>query len=322
MIRTPMLLIAATLLSGLQGAASSPDPFILAVVRDDGVILPVAAHDRGRWRTPWPGPAKVAEVPVRLDDCPLAWWGLDAPPTTWTLHAGGEASREIHTDGLTWVPSYCRQQVVVFSRQATRALPRPADGFRVPKQGVAVTAPVDVRLPRDVALDGTEARALLDVLQPAFNHEERMMLAGDWMTVMLSVGADERDRQPIVALSIHDIPDRSGIPRYFVELMRAYPRTRGPRDLRWCDEVTYMAGWVRRRRDDAIDLTLVTRGVTSCLIDTVQRAVPLAVVHADGDPVWVLEMTRPNSETIGIFRAPSGDAPEFLAGRPLGLCER
>ncbi len=74
------------------------DAFVLAVVRDDGVMLPVATHDRGRWRTPWPGPAKEAEVPVRFEDCPLAWWGLPAPPREWTLHVPGESPRQVTAD--------------------------------------------------------------------------------------------------------------------------------------------------------------------------------------------------------------------------------
>ena len=66
----------ALLAPALPLAAPNAAPFLLALVRDDGVMLPIASHDRGRWRMPWPLPAKEADVPVRLEDCPLAWWGL------------------------------------------------------------------------------------------------------------------------------------------------------------------------------------------------------------------------------------------------------
>lgn len=316
------LVIAATWLAPVALDAAPPsDAFVLAVVRDDGVMLPVATHDRGRWRSPWPGPAKEAEVPVRLEDCPLAWWGLPAPPREWTLHAPGESPRLVTVDRVTWVLSYCRQQVVLHSRAATRPLLRMADGARAPKYGVAAAGPAQVELPRTVAPDSDEARSLMDALQGTFNREERLMLAGDYFAVYTpSVDADTRDRMPVGAITISEGPGRSGSPTYFVELERRYPR-RYPAHLRWCDEVTYMAGWVRRGGDGRLDLTLVTRAVTSCLLDTAQRAAPLAVVRTPRGPAWLLELSRPDSEVLGIFLAPEGDEPEPLVIREIGRCE-
>ena len=108
--------------------------------------------------------------------------------------------------------------------------------------------PAQVDLPRAVAPESDEARMLLDALQGTFNREERLMLAEDYFAVYTpSVDADERDRMPVRAITIHEGPGRNGSPTYFVELERRYPR-RQPERLRWCDEVTYMAGWVRRAR--------------------------------------------------------------------------
>ncbi len=316
------LVIAAAWLAPVAlGAAPPSDAFVLAVVRDDGVMLPVATHDRGRWRTPWPGPAKEAEVPVRIEDCPLAWWGLPTPPREWTLHAPGESPRQVTVDGVTWVLSYCRQQVVLHSRAATRALLRTADGARAPKYGVAVAGPGQVELPRAVAPDSDEARSLMDALQGTFNREERLMLARDYFAAYTpSVDADTRDRMPVGAITIHEGAGRTGSPTYFVELERRYPR-RQPAHLRWCDEVTYMAGWVRRGGDGRLDLTPVTRAVTSCLLDTAQRAAPLAVVRTPRGPAWLLELSRPDFEVLGIFLAPEGDEAEPLVIREIGRCE-
>jgi hypothetical protein len=318
------LLIAAVWLAPMVMDAAPPSPsdaFVLAVVRDDGVMLPVAAHDRGRWRTPWPGPAREAEVPVRLEDCPLAWWGLASPPRDWTLHVPGEAPRPVTVDGVTWTLSYCQQQVVLRSRSATRPLLRSAHGLRAPKYGVAVAGPASVMLPRAVAPESDEARSLLDALQGTFNREERLMLAEDYFAVYTpSVDADTRDRMPVRALTISEGEGRRGEPAFFVELERRYPR-RFPAQLRWCDEVTYMAGWVRRGGDGRLDLTPVTRAVTSCLLDTAQRAAPLAVVRTPRGPVWLVELFRPDSEVLGVFLAPEGDDPEPLVIRPIGRCE-
>jgi hypothetical protein len=315
-----LVLAAALLAPGAARAAPPPPPFVIALVRDDGVMLPIAAQDRRRWRAPWPGPAREAEVPVRLDDCPLAWWGVPAAPRDWTLHVPGEAPRAVTADRMTWVRSYCRQQVALHSRDATRPLLRPPDGARAPKYGVAVAGPAEVTLPRVVAPESDEARQLLDGVQRAFNREERLMLARDYFAVFEpSVRAEERDRMPVQALTIHAGPGHAGS-IYCVELARAYPRRR-PEHLRWCDEVTYMSGWVRRGKGDTPALTLITRAVTSCLFDTTQRAVPHAVIQSPGGPVWMLELYRPDSEVVGLFRAPKDENPEPILLRDIGRCE-
>lgn len=296
-------------------------PFTVAVVRDDGVVLPVATHDRGRWRTPWPTPAKEAEVPVRIDDCPLAWWGLPSAPTDWTLLAAGEIPRRIRMDRVTWVPWYCQQQVVLHSREATRGLMRLPDGFRTPKHAVAVAGDASIELPREIAIGSPEAAALLDAVQRPFNQQERLMLAGDFFGRYASpVSAEARDRMPVRALSIHEGPGRKGDRIYFVELERRYPR-KYPADLQWCDEVTYMAGWVRRGNDEQLDLTLLDRTVTSCLLDNVLRAAPHAIAHTARGPAWIVETYRPMFASIGVFLAPDGDDPELLVLRPAGRCE-
>jgi hypothetical protein len=313
-----IFVLAASLMAPVVLLAAAPsDAFVLAIVRDDGVMLPVATHDRGRWRMPWPGPAKEAEVPVKVTDCPLAWWGLPTAPGEWTLHVPGESPRSITPDSTTWVQTYCRQQVVLHSRAATRPLLRMADGARAPKHGVASAGPARVLFPRIVAPDSPEERTLLDALQVTFNREERLMFALDYMTVIRD--AEERERVPVEAIAIHQGPGRGG-PSYFVELMRRYPRKK-PEQLRWCDEVTYMAGWIRQSDDERLDLTPITRSVTSCLLDTTQRASPLAVVETAKGPVWLLELYRPDAEVLGVFLAPDGDDPEPLLIREIGRCE-
>jgi len=319
-VLSSILIAAALLAPAAPLAAPQPPPFVLALVRDDGVMIPIASHDRGRWRTPWPGPAKEAEVPVRLEDCPLAWWGLPSAPRAWTLHVPGETPRTVSADRMTWIRSYCRQQVALHSRDATRPLLRAPDGARAPTYGVAVAGPADVTLPRLVEPGSGEARQLLDGLQQAFNREERLMFAQDYLSVFApSVKSEDRDRLPLQALSIHAGPGRTG-PTYFVELARAYPR-RAPGHLRWCDEVTYMSGWVRRGRNDTLDLTLITRAVTSCLFDTTQRAEPHVIVQTPRGPVWILDLYRPDSEVIGLFQAPKDEDPEPILIREIGRCE-
>lgn len=303
-----------------SAADAQPPPFSVAVVRDDGVLIPVSTHDRGRWRMPWPGPQKEAEVPVRIEDCPRAWWGLREAPRVWTLHAADEPPRPITVDRPIWIASYCQQQVALASRQAARSWWRAPDGLRAPKHGVAIAGgDAGLVLPRQVPVDSPEARGLLDALQRPFNTHERLMLAADYFAVHTpSVEAEQRDRMPVQALGIAAGPGRDG-DLYFVELQRRYPRAR-PEHLQWCDEVTFMAGWVRRSADGQLDLTLIERAVTSCLLDSVLRATPLAVLRTGRAPVWLVEVYRPDSEGYGLYEAPASDEVLPLAYRTIGSC--
>lgn len=317
-----IVVFAIVLLAPVVLAMARPsDAFVIAIVRDDGVMVPVAVQDRGQWRGPWPGPVKEAVVPLTLDDCPRAWWGGRETPREWTLHVPDASPRVIKTDAITWVQSYCKQQVALHSRAAMRPSLRPAVGARAPKYGVATAGPARVVLPRRIEPESPEARALLDALQVTFNKQERLMLALDYFAVHTpSLDRDARDRLPIEAISIHQGPGRDG-DVYFVEIARRYPR-RKPEELRWCEEVSYMAGWVRRKDDRELDLTLLVRAVTSCLLDTTQRAEPLAIVHTSRGPMWLLELYRPDSEVVGIFRAPDSDAVEPQLIRTMGRCDR
>jgi len=311
--RLPLLLLLLRCLTpGAVRAAPGPDTFLLAIVRDDGLVRPVAVHARGRWRSPWPAPVKEAEVPVRLEDCPLAWWGTDSPPLSWTLHTSEAAPQPLPIDGITWVPTYCQQQVVLRSRAGIRQPLRPADGLRAHKRGVAVAGEAQLTVPRQIDQDSAEARALLDAVQPLFNRDERLMLAGDYFAVYTpSVDGNARDRMPVEALGIYEGPGRTGGPVYFVELQRRYPR-RAPADLQWCDEVTYMSGWIYRGDGDRIETSLISNDVTSCTLDSVVRAIPHAVVETARGPVWLLEEYRPNGEAFALYLAPDRQGVEPL----------
>ena len=175
-------------------------------------------------------------------------------------------------------------------------------------------------LPRPVPPDDPEAAALLDAVHTAFNREERLLLAGDYFAVYSpSVPASERDRMPLRAIAIHAGPGRDGEQAYFVELERRYPRDR-PERLRWCDEVTYMTGWAHRGANDRLELSSIAMDVTSCLLDTVVRAVPRAILDTPKGPVWLVEEYRPDAEAFGLYLAPDRDGATLLARRFAGSC--
>ena len=66
---------------------------------------------------------------------------------------------------------------------------------------------------------------------------------------------------------------------------------------------------------------LVTRAVTSCLLDTTQRAEPHAIVQTPRGPVWMLEMYRPDARGRRDCSArPADEDPEPILIREIGRC--
>jgi hypothetical protein len=66
-----------------QPSSGSTGHLVVAVVRNDGLLLPFAAFDGRKWSAPWPGEiggSASPELPVSLGSVPPKWWahgGLD-----------------------------------------------------------------------------------------------------------------------------------------------------------------------------------------------------------------------------------------------------
>ena len=190
-----------------------------------------AADRRAR---PRPLAHAVASCPPRKPTSPCGSRTARLPggacrrrPRAWTLHVPGESPRPVTADRMTWVP-------LVLPAAGGDAQPRrtrPCSGWPTARGRPSTASPWPATprstLPRSVSdLDSDEARTLLDALQQTFNREERLMLAQDYFAVFQpSVRAEDRDRMPVRALSIHAGPGHGG-PTYFVELIRSYPRRR------------------------------------------------------------------------------------------------
>ena len=67
---------------GVLHAADAP-AVTFAVLRGDGILIPIATRSGTRWTHTWPVPIKAADVPLGLDGIPKRWWGKPGAVTTW-----------------------------------------------------------------------------------------------------------------------------------------------------------------------------------------------------------------------------------------------
>jgi hypothetical protein len=90
MLRRTLLRAAAAIVSGAAvgaapgAAAQAPESFALAIVGEDGLLVPIARFDGTAWEKIWAEPN--AAVPASLEAVPTSWFPPDGrPPSQWHL---------------------------------------------------------------------------------------------------------------------------------------------------------------------------------------------------------------------------------------------
>ena len=76
--------LALCLAGGLGVLQAAYTPAVtIAVLRGDGVLVPIVTRTGNKWTNTWPVPLKAADVPLGLDGIPKRWWGKPGATTTW-----------------------------------------------------------------------------------------------------------------------------------------------------------------------------------------------------------------------------------------------
>jgi hypothetical protein len=75
--------VAAVLAAPAAAVLADDVRLSLGVLRRDGVLIPFASYDRGKWSVEWPGNPRGLSLPISLGTVPRKWWGPQPPSTTW-----------------------------------------------------------------------------------------------------------------------------------------------------------------------------------------------------------------------------------------------
>lgn len=304
----------------LSGVVAQRARFLVAVARDDGRLHPFGLVEGDTWKRAWTPVAKTAEVPIRLADIPSRWLG-DVPfSPTWRLHPDDGPPRDVTVTRATWAPSFCRQQVLLDTSDGARGELRPPMGPFVPKQGLAVLGDGRVQRPAHHDAASPVLAQLADALAPHVNRAEEWELRGRYLGIFVHpYPAEQRRLYPIHVVSLVEGPGPDGPVTYF-EAVRRYPREKDDPDLAWCDLVTYAAGWTHTRGDTPFEVSLTEVGITSCLLDSVRRRVPLGIVYVGRHPTWVFEERQASGERIAVYLPPGRRGEQEVLATPTGFC--
>lgn len=279
------------------GAQGAPSRFAVAVMRADGILIPFAAFDDGRWRAMWSGVERGRyDVPVSLPDIDEDWWRDLGPISTWRHVTPAGEAREVAVTGVRLVATPCDGDVGLQTDfQAGADLP-PERTAPYPKVGLATSVPVDVTPFVPLRPETSAWREAHEGMAEAFDDlETRQLVSMRWSH---PVSPRERRETPIELKAALHVPGSRFV---YVEAMRRYPDPNPPADAPPCPLVTYVQGFLWRNDRGRFEPVSMTTLVSYCHLEEAMYVWPLGAIERDGRRYWLAQLGGWTAEAYGVL---------------------
>jgi hypothetical protein len=331
----PILAIALAAGAAALAAADEP-PLTVAVLRGDGILIPIATRQGDRWVNRWPEPRKRLSVPVRLGDLPRRWWGKVEPTGSWHAWLVDGTQTLATVQRPAWYPSLCRRGIGLQTDVTARPPLPPPDTSPYPKLGIAATTRLPFR--RVETLEGGHrmgAALAAALARPVADAEARLYLqqhasenfrsapdtpphpsTGYTLTPPRSMPGTLR----VERLYRVPVADRRSLIYY--EAARRYPEpTPAPPPSPDCQGMTFASGWFVTTGDAVPDPLPVNIQLASCDYDGVLLLNPLGYMPTPRGALVIAEFTSWERELYVVLRArPDRLQPEMLLTTDGGRC--
>ena len=298
---------------GVLHAADAP-AVTIAVLRGDGILIPIATRSGSRWTHTWPVPIKAADVPLALDGIPKRWWGKPGPVATWhTWQIDGSVAR-VAVERPTWYLAHCLQGVGLKTSLTGRPPLPPPTTQPYPKLGLASSAPISFHRVEPVDQSDRLWMPIVDKVDAA------MKAAEDAMTGIPMMNVEYQPKHPMPAADRAKVPTRieslyraglgGGRVLYFVEATKRYgmpplpaDRTaKAPTPQKGCSVMTFGSGFFLVGDDGVVPVPKLRAALSSCDYDSVSLMLPLGVVEDDGQRTWIGQLTGWDYESFVGFQ--------------------
>jgi hypothetical protein len=321
---TPAGMRASGRQEGKQGEpARRSDHLVLAVVRNDGILLPFAAFNGRKWSAPWPflqrrfGPTTI-EIPVNLASVPLEWWGGERPGDwrLWPMNA--TSSRPLTLSTLMMMQIGTNRQIGFRTDQPPVLPPVPPFELPFPKIGVAVAGDTPVTPIATVSALSDRRKTFAESLREDITKAEDRALG--------AISASSNWRHPIKrdarAALVPELeawyvtPLGSGAEQLsYIEAVKKYPLQP---DDQGCGLETFASGWVYQESDPQKKARArLTAVVTYCDRRGVSYMLPFGQMKVNDRVHWIVQMSGRDHEWYAVVEATPDRAryvAEFQAG--------
>src|SRR5262245_20614055 len=326
-IRVLTSIAALTVIALAPGRVSAggqqTDHLVLAVVRNDGILLPFAAFNGRKWAAPWPflqrnfGPTTI-ELPVNLASVPRQWWG-GKEPGVWRLWPrNAETARPLTLSTPAMIRIGLTRQIGIRTDQPPVLTPVPPFELPFPKIGIAVAGETPVTPIVSISLLSATWKTFAGALLADINKAEDRMLS--------AIGASTNWRHPVKREVRAEVPPEleawyltavgtgdQGLS--YIEAVKKYPLQ--PED-EGCGLETFVSGWVHH--DGALRQkmkTTLNAVVTYCDRRGVSYMLPFGQIRVNDRVHWLVQMSGRDHEWYAVVEGtPDGvkDVAEFQAG--------
>jgi hypothetical protein len=307
--------LAGCLAGGLGVLQAADTPAVtIAVLRGDGILIPIATRQGSKWAQTWPVPVKAADVPLGLDGIPKRWWGKPGATTKWHAWQIDGTTSDVAVERPTWYLAHCQQGIGLKTALTARPPVPPPTMQPYPKLGLASTAPLAFR--RIVPVDQTDAKwmPIVDKVSEAVNKGE------DAMTGLPSMNAPmlpkhptppaERAKVPTKVESLYRLALEGGRTLYYVEATKRYgmppiPADRSakaPTPKKGCSVMSFANGFFLVDADGKIPAPTLDVRLSSCDYDMVSLVLPLGAIVESDRHVWIGQVTGWDYESFAGFQ--------------------
>lgn len=307
--------LGACLAGGVAVLQAAYTPAVtIAVVRGDGVLVPIITRDGSKWTNTWPVPAKAQEVPLGLDGIPRKWWGKPGATKTWHAWQIDGVTSDVAVEKPTWYLAHC-QQGLGLKTSLTARPPLPAPTVQpYPKLGLASTSPIAFTRIEPVDQSDSMWMKVVDAVGAATDKAENAMDGRPRMNTTFQpkhpTPAADRAKVPTRIESLYRIPWGAGQSLYYVEATKRYgmpPIPAGgkavaPTPKNGCSVMTFANGFFVADGGGKIPPPDLNVRVTTCDYDGVSLMLPLAAIGEGKDRVWIGQMTGWDYEAYSGFR--------------------
>jgi len=290
---------------GSQPPSSQPAGHIMvAVVRNDGILLPFAAFDGRKWSAPWPFIDRLGgapELPVNLASVPLDWWGGEAPGA-WRLWTRNAQTPLLLTLSSPVMVRIGQSRQLGFRTDQPPVLP-PVPPFELPfpKMGLAIAGEAPPLTPI----------VTISALSPAFKSFGAALRAdidaAEEKTINRIRGRDRwrhpfkrEERSAIVpeleAWYVTPLPD--GVQRMsYIEAVKKYPVK--PED-EGCGLETFVSGWIHHDETRKKPQSTLKAVVSYCDRRGVSYMLPFGQMLIGGRTHWIVQMSGRDHEWYAV----------------------
>jgi hypothetical protein len=298
---------------GVLHAADSPGIVTIAVLRGDGILIPIATRSGSKWTNTWPVPAKAADVPLGLDGIPKRWWGKPGATATWHAWQVDGTTADVATERPTWYLAHCQQGIGLKTALTARPPVPPPTTQPYPKLGLASTAPLPFRRIQPIDQSDAMWMRIADKVGEVMNKAEDGMgvpRMGVEYQLAHPIPAAERAKVSTRIESLYRLEHGSGRALYYVEATKRYGmpplaadvRTKAPTPRRGCSLMTFGNGFFVIGADGVMAAPTLDVRQSSCDYDTVSLILPLAAIGEDAEQVWIGQLTGWDYESYAGFR--------------------